>query len=113
MASILGIIQQYKGDLVLFPIVSVLLIVLTLILFLLAYQYRKLKYFPGIIAIVAGTVIGLLAFKTMEGKTALNMLWLGICLFTGGWIALGTAWIASLIDSLQKGKKKAEKWPDE
>lgn len=106
MPSLFGIIQDYKKDLFLFPLVTGILVAMTLYLYF--KRPKKEKYYPPLFAIVLGFLILLIAGKTLRNEHGLFWLWLGSCLFLGGWVALGAAWIAVLAASLKDGKKKTK-----
>lgn len=100
MASLFGIIQQYKGSLSMFPTMIVILVAATLVCYIIFNQFKLVKYIPAGIGIVLGMLFLVIGFSNPTAANGLDVIWRGFYFFTSGCIALGTAWIIALISSM-------------
>ena len=97
MASIFGIISRYKDKLVKFPTMTIVLVALTLLAYIIFRKKQFIKYVPGLAGVILGLVFLMVGFSTLTASHGLDTIWIGILLFTSGWIAIGTAWMLVLL----------------
>lgn len=116
MASIFGIINKYRDQLSLLPILILVFVVATLLIYVFLHREPKFKYLPALVGILGGLLlvwIGSLNFTTDNG---LRWVWYGIATFVAGCVGLGTAWLLALFtgmpgmrDFSRKTRQKVQK----
>ena len=117
MASIFGLIAQYREELTVLPTMIIIFVLITLLCYILFNQYKWVKYIPALIGILVGVFFFLTGINNAVEPGGLDVIWKGIYFFVAGCIALGTAWIIALLSSMatpQKSKpavKKKKKQP--
>lgn len=110
MASIFGIVAQYKDRLSMLPVAVLFFAVATLVLYMLFHKNRWVKYAPAFLGVVLGIFFLANGIFHKAEIAGLESLWRGIYFFVAGCIALATAWLSALIESFSKhSTKKAEK----
>ena len=115
MKSILDLIKDYSGANSLVPIVAVVAIIVTVIIYT-TLKNKKLSYGLSLVIILVGAIIIIIGYKNILLKAGLKIVSLGILVGSYGAISLITNMILSVFDSmgynfksLSKGKKKEEK----
>lgn len=107
MSSILGIIEQYKSQLGMLPMMIIIFVVLTLLCYIIFNKYSKLKYVPALIGIVAGIIFMVMGVMKVTSPGGLDNMLKGLYLFVAGCIALGTAWLITLVGGLMSNKEES------
>ncbi len=102
MSSIFGIVGHYKASLVMLPVAVLLFSAATLVLYLFFHQAEWLKYIPAALGIVLGIAFLMQGFVMKTTIAGLDATWKGIFFFVAGCIALATAWLTSLFESLAR-----------
>lgn len=100
MASIFGIINKYKGQLNLLPILILIFVAATILVYVFFNREPKFKYFPALVGILGGLIlmwVGSMNFTTDNG---LRWVWYGVATFVAGCVGLGTAWLLALFTSM-------------
>lgn len=115
MKSILDLIKNYSGANSLVPIVAVVAIIVTVIIYT-TLKSKKLSYVLSLVVTLVGLVIMFIGYKNVLLKAGLKIISLGVLVTVYGSISLISNIILSLFDSigynfknLFKGKKKEEK----
>lgn len=115
MKSILDLIKDYSGANSLVPIVAVVAIIVTVIIYT-TLKNKKLSYILSLVVTLVGLVIMFIGYKNVLLKAGLKIISLGVLVTVYGSISLISNIILSLFDSigynfknLFKGKKKEEK----
>lgn len=115
MKSILDLIKDYSGANSLVPIVAVVAIIVTVIIYT-TLKNKKLSYGFSVIVTLVGLVIMFMGYKNVLLKAGLKIISLGVLVTVYGSISLISNMILSLFDSigynlknLFKGKKKEKK----
>lgn len=115
MKSILDLIKNYSGANSLVPIVAVVAIIVTVIIYT-TLKSKKLSYILSLVVTLVGLVIMFIGYKNVLLKAGLKIISLGVLVTVYGSISLISNIILSLFDSigynfknLFKGKKKEEK----
>ena len=115
MKSILDLIKDYSGANSLVPIVAVVAIIVTVIIYT-TLKSKKLSYVLSLVVTLVGLVIMFIGYKNVLLKAGLKIISLGVLVTVYGSISLISNIILSLFDSigynfknLFKGKKKEEK----
>ena len=115
MKSILDLIKDYSGANSLVPIVAVVAIIVTVIIYT-TLKSKKLSYILSLVVTLVGLVIMFIGYKNVLLKAGLKIISLGVLVTVYGSISLISNIILSLFDSigynfknLFKGKKKEEK----
>lgn len=100
MASIFGIIGKYQAQLWLLPLLSLVFVLFTVILYFLFPRFRKLKYLPAIVGLLLGVILMAIGFMNFTTENGLRWVWYGTATFVGACIGLGTAWLLALFTGL-------------
>ena len=115
MKSILDLIKNYSGANSLVPIVAVVAIIVTVIIYT-TLKSKKLSYVLSLVVTLVGLVIMFIGYNNVLLKAGLKIISLGVLVTVYGSISLISNIILSLFDSigynfknLFKGKKKEEK----
>lgn len=112
MASLFSIIGQYKGKLSMLPMMILLFVALTFVLYVVFHAHKWVKYLPAAAGIALGIVFFFRGFALKAHISGLELMWKSISFFVAGCIALATAWLVRLIESFSEPpaqKKEAPK----
>lgn len=112
MASLFSIIGQYKGKLSMLPMMILLFVALTFVLYVVFHAHKWVKYLPAVVGIALGIVFFFRGFALKAHISGLELMWKSISFFVAGCIALATAWLVRLIESFSEPpapKKEAPK----
>lgn len=100
MASIFGIINKYKGQLNLLPILILIFVAATILVYVFFNREPKFKYFPALVGILGGLIIMWVGSMNFTTDNGLRWVWYGVATFVAGCIGLGTAWLLALFTSM-------------
>lgn len=99
MASLFGIIGKYKANLTMLPMMILLFVVLTLLLYVVFHSYKGIKYLPAAVGIILGVVFFFRGIALKAQIAGLENMWRCVYFFVAGCIALATAWLVRLIET--------------
>ncbi|MDD7732133.1 MAG: hypothetical protein PT957_00070 [Firmicutes bacterium] len=100
MASIFGIINKYKGQLNLLPILILIFVAATILVYVFFNREPKFKYFPALVGILGGLILIWMGSMNFTTDNGLRWVWYGVATFVAGCVGLGTAWLLALFTSM-------------
>lgn len=100
MASIFGIINKYKDQLNLLPILILIFVAATILVYVFFHREPKFKYLPALVGIIGGLILAWMGSRNFTTDNGLHWVWYGIATFVAGCVGLGTAWLLALFTSM-------------
>ncbi|WP_297281145.1 hypothetical protein [uncultured Anaerococcus sp.] len=101
MTGLINIINQYSSKLSILPIIVVMNIIISLLIYFLTRK-KFPKFIPSIIMGVLSIIIGIYSISIFTTARGLNLSWIAVFLATAAFVGLFTCFIVDLILSIKK-----------
>ncbi len=100
MKSLFKIIADYKSSLVSIPVMAVIAIALTLVVYMFFNKKRIYKYLMGFAAVILGFIFLLQGYRLIIEPVGLSLINKAVLLEVFGWVNIFFALILDIFDSI-------------
>ena len=107
MTGLVNIINQYSSKLSILPIIVVMNIIISLLIYFLTRK-KFPKFIPSIIMGVLSIIIGIYSLSIFTTARGLDLSWIAVFLATAAFVGLFTCFIIDLILSIKKNNDELE-----
>lgn len=108
MSGLINLILQELPKLVVLPILSIILIVVSIGLYYFYREKKIVKYIPSLVIGIIAIIIGLFSLWTFTTEMGLNTAWIAVFLGTSALCGVITCFIIDLINSIRNNYKDLE-----
>lgn len=102
MSSLINLISQYGKDTFILPILCLVSIVVTILIYLFLSDRKFTKYILGIILLVLAIIDGIYSYTIFTTPKGLVSAWIGVILASCGFVGVCTGFIIDIIDSIKR-----------
>lgn len=107
MTGLINIINQYSSKLSILPIIVVMNIIISLLIYFLTKK-KFPKFIPSIIMGVLALIIGIYSLSIFTTARGLDLSWIAVFLATAAIVGLFTCFIVDLILSIKRNNEELE-----
>ncbi|MDD7306372.1 MAG: hypothetical protein PUG67_07260 [Peptoniphilaceae bacterium] len=109
MSGLINLISQNLAKLFVLPILCLILIGASLVLFYFYKNKRIVKYIPSLVIGLIGLAIGIYSLGIFTTDKGLNTAWVAVFLGSSAFCGILTSFIIDLIISIKRNYKDLEK----
>lgn len=108
MSGMINLISQELPNLTILPILSLIMVVASIIIYYFYKERKIVKYIPSLIVGGIGIIIGIYAISIFTKPRGLNIAWIAVFLGASAICGILTCFIIDLVNSIKSDYKSIE-----